>query len=529
MTTFDYVIVGAGSAGCVLANRLSADPQTKVAVLEAGGRDRKMEIRIPAAFGKLFKSDYDWNFTTAAQPALDDRELYWPRGKTLGGSSSINAQMWLRGQRADYDGWADEGCPGWSYDVVRPYFERAERRQGSNVGGVYGTAGPNRVSELRDANPTTQAFLAACAELGLHRPDELNGADIEGYGPTPVMQRKGRRWSAADAYLRPVSQRKNLTVLTNATTQRVLLNDGRATGVEYRDAGGQTQRLSARRDVILSAGAIGSPQLLQLSGIGDADQLRAAGVEPTHELPGVGRNLQDHLLTGVIVNCTEPVTLVDAEKPINLLRFVLFRKGLLTSNVGEAAAFVRTSDDLAAPDIELIFAPAPYIDHGLTEPPGHGLSIGVILLQPESRGQITLASSDPAAAPVIDPAYLSKPSDLATQIAGVRLAGKVFDTAALRGYVGESIEPDPTTVIATASDDDLAAFVREQSETLYHPVGTCRMGEGDDAVVDPELGVRGLDGLRVVDASVMPRIIRGHTHAPTVMIAERAADLIRQA
>ena len=408
---YRYVIVGAGSAGCVLAGRLSADPACRVLLLEAGGSDRTREIRIPAGFTKLFQSAYDWSYRTSKQPELSDRQLYWPRGKTLGGSSSINGQAWTRGHRVDYDGWA-QSCPGWSYDDVLPYFRRAERRVGSNAGGVYGRSGPQFISELRDPNPTTSAFLAACAELGLRRLGELNEPDNTGYAPTPVTQRRGLRHSAADAYLHPARRRRNLTVLTGAHAQRILLDGARATGVEYRDAAGLTQRVAASGEVILSAGAVNSPQLLMLSGIGDPDRLRAAGVEPRHDLVGVGANLQDHLACGVIVHCPKPITLVAADSPAQLARFLLLRRGLLTSSVNEAVAFLRSDPALAAPDLELVWLPVPLLGEGLTPPTRHGLTLGVELLQPDSHGDIRLASADPAEPPVIDPGYLTAESDL---------------------------------------------------------------------------------------------------------------------
>ncbi|MEV8636973.1 GMC family oxidoreductase N-terminal domain-containing protein [Streptosporangium sp. NPDC051023] len=513
---YDYVIVGAGSAGCVLANRLSANPATTVVLIEAGGPDDKLEIRMPAAFAKLFKTGYDWNFTTVEQPGLSGRRLYWPRGRMLGGSSSMNAQMWVRGHRADYDGW---DVPGWSYDEVLPYFHRAERRVGSNHGGVYGTAGPIRISELRSPNPTTAVFLRACEEIGLPRLDELNGSANEGCSQTPVTQDRGRRCSSADAYLRPVARRPNLTVLTSCHVRRVLVEGGRATGVEYGTADGNGDTVvRARREVVLSAGAIGSPHLLMLSGIGAADELLAQGIEPVIDLPQVGANLQDHLASGVILHCPEPVTLAGAESIGNLLRFLVGRSGMLTSNVGEAVAFIRTSPGEPAPDIELIFAPGPFIDHGLTPPPGHGLSIASILLRPESRGRVFLEGRDVA----IDPAYLTAEADIRRQIAGLRKAKELFATAALLPFAGAPMNP----YWGAETDEELARWIRERSETLYHPVGTCRMGEDADAVVDRELRVRGVEALRVADASVMPVINRGHTHAPTVMIAEKAADLI---
>jgi len=520
--SFASVIVGAGSAGCVLANRLSADPARRVVLLEAGGPDRAREIRIPVAFTKLLQTGYDWNYRTTKQPQVAGRELYWPRGKTLGGSSAINGQAWTRGHRLDYDGWAED-CPGWSWEEVQPYFQRAEHRVGSNVGTVYGTAGPQYISELRDPNPTTAAFLAACAELGMRRPGELNEPDNTGFSPTPVTQHRGLRHSAADAYLRPVRRRRNLTIVTGAHVQRILFDGARATGVEYRDAAGVTQRVTVSGEVILSGGAVNSPQLLMLSGIGDPEQLRAVGVEPRHELVGVGANLQDHLACGIVVHCPQPVTLFAADSRAQLVRFLLGHRGMLTSSVNEAVAFVRSDPALAAPDLELVWLPVPVLGEGLTPPSGHGLTLGVELLQPDSRGHIRLASSDPAGPPIIDPGYLKAESDLHGLIAGLRIAERVYDTAALRPYVGAPMAPWPGTV----DDATLTTFIREHAQTAFHPVGTCRMGRDDGAVLDSELRVRGLDGLRVVDASIMPRITRGHTHAPTVMIAERAADLIQ--
>ncbi|MFC6079992.1 GMC family oxidoreductase [Sphaerisporangium aureirubrum] len=510
---YDYVIVGAGSAGCVLADRLSVDPSVRVALLEAGGPDRKAEIRVPAAFSKMFKTEYDWNFSTVKQAEMSGRELYWPRGRTLGGSSSINAQMWVRGHRADYDGWE---LPGWSYDEVLPYFRRSEHRTGSNHGGVYGTGGPIHISELRSPNVTTAAFLRACEEIGLTRLDELGESD-EGCSPTPVTQRRGRRWSCADAYLRPAMRRPNLTVLTGAEARGVLFDDdGRATGVEYGDG----LRVTATREVILSAGTIGSPQLLMRSGIGDPGELRAAGVEPRHELPGVGSNLSDHLACGVVLSCPSPVTLAAAESLGNLARFLLAGRGMLTSNVGEAVAFVRSGPAEPAPDLELVFAPVPFADHGLTPPAGHGLTIGVVLLRPESRGRVTLGEDGGV---LIDPCYLSAETDVLRLVAGLKKAKELFAAPSLKPYAGTPMEPYD----GSETDEELARLVRAKSETLYHPVGTCKMGLGPDAVVDPSLRVRGVPGLRVVDASVMPALNRGHTHAPTVMIAERAADLIK--
>jgi choline dehydrogenase len=517
--SYDYVIVGAGPAGCVLANRLSDAPGNRVVLLEAGKPDKAREVRIPAAFSKLFTTPYDWNYHTSKQPQLADRELYWPRGKTLGGSTSINAQMWIRGHQADYDGWARD-CAGWSYADVLPYFQRIERRRGQTK--VHGVRGPLWISDLRTPNPSTLAFLAACGEAGLHRLDELNEPDNTGFALTPVTQRRGRRWSAVDAYLVPTAGRPNLTVLTGAFAERVQVEGDRATGVSYRDDYGASRLLTARREVILCAGTVNTPQLLMLSGIGDPEQLRDVGIEPKHDLPGVGANLQDHLAAGLTVHCPQPITMVAAESIGQLAQYLLRRKGMLTSNVAEGVAFIRSEPELPAPDLELIFAPAPFIDHGLTPPAGHGVTIGVVLLQPDSRGRIALASANPAEAPLIDPGYLTAEADLKRLVVGLRFAESLLGTEALRPYVGAPMDPWPGPV----DDDVLAQYIRERAETLYHPVGTCRMGTDAQSVVDGELKVHGLRGLRVVDASVMPRINRGHTQAPVYMIAERAADLI---
>lgn len=516
----DFVIVGAGSAGCVLAARLSEDPTCRVLLLEAGGPDRGMNVRVPAAFTKLFKTPADWSYSTTPQPALAGRELYWPRGKMLGGSSSMNAQMYVRGNAADFDLWEDLGNPGWSFAGVLPYFLRAEGYS-RPIPGLTGAAGPLRVEELRDPNPTTAAFLDAAAQSGIARLDDVNGELQEGAAYTRVNQRRGRRWSAADAYLRPAQRRKNLTVITGVQATRVLLEGRRATGVEYVRSGSVERALSG--ELILSAGAVASPHLLLRSGIGPARDLRALGVDVVHDLPGVGQNLQDHLSVAVISRCTEPITLLAAESIGNLLRYLVLGRGMLTSNVGEACAFVKSRPELGAPDLELIFAPAPFVSHGLVPQHEHGMTIGVVLQQPKSRGSVQLRSSDPLVPPRIIPEYLSDAGgeDLRTMIRGVELAQRILRAPALARYAGEPIEP--------GAGIGLERFVREKAETLYHPVGTCRMGTDSLAVVDPALRVRGVEGLRVVDASVMPVIIRGHTHGPTVMIAERAADLVRGA
>lgn len=514
---FDYVIVGAGPAGCVLANRLSADPGTTVLLLEAGGPDTAREIRIPAAFSKLFATPYDWNYRTVEQPRLAGRELFWPRGRTLGGSTSINAQMWIRGCAADYDGW---GVEGWSYADVLPYFQRVERRAGG-AAGSYGTEGPLWIRELRSPSPITAAFLEACVAEGIPATGDLNGPDNSGCSPTPVTQHRGARFSAADAYLRPALKRPNLTVRTGATVDRVQLARQRAVGVAYQDERGMVRQVAARREVLLCAGAVNTPQILLLSGIGDPAAVRAGGVEPLHELPGVGANLQDHLSTGIIVTCPRPITMFAAESLGSVARYLFGRTGMLSSNIAEAVAFI-APDRGTPPEIELIFAPVPFVEHGMVPPPGHGLTIGVVLLQPRSRGTVGIAGPTAATPPVIEPGYLADEADLRRLIWGVRVAERLARSSALAPFVGAPMAP----YAGVLDDDGLAESIRGNCETLYHPVGTCRMGTGDGAVVDPSLRVRGLAGLRVVDASVLPVINRGHTMAPVYMVAEKAADLI---
>jgi choline dehydrogenase len=519
---YDYAIVGAGSAGCVLAARLSEDPNCQVLLLEAGPPDKKLEIRIPAAFNKLFKTKYDWAYETEPQANLEGRVMFWPRGKTLGGSSSLNAQMYVRGNALDYDHWAELGNKGWSFDEVLPYFERSERSERGNAPGR-GASGPLNVADLRDPNPTTLAFLQAAEQAGIPRTSDVNGPVQDGLDYTQVTQKRGRRWSAADAYLKPARQRRNLTVTTGAHALRIILEGARAVAIEY-VADGTTRREPAH-EVIVCGGAINSPQLLMLSGIGPADELAAHDLPVVQDLPGVGKNLQDHLAIMDIVHSKEPVTLAAAESLSNLARFLTRGRGMLTSNVGEACGFVRTRPELDAPDLELAFAPVPFINHGLAPPPGHGITIGSIAVTPRSVGEITLSSADPFAAPRIEPNYLSDADgeDLRVLVEGSKIARRIFDALAFARYVGDPLLPPtrPTT------DDEIIEHIRRDSQTLYHPVGTCKMGTDDRAVVDPELRVHGIEGLRVVDASVMPTIPRGHTHASTVMIAEKAADLIR--
>lgn len=495
---FDYVIVGAGSAGCVLANRLTADGRTTVALVEAGGPDDKQEIHIPAAFSKLFKSAYDWAYFTEEQPQLNNRRLYWPRGKVLGGSSSLNAMIYTQGHPADFDEWQRLGGDGWGWADVAPAFGKTLLD----------------VSELRTKNPLSSAFVAACGEEGIARNDDFNGARMDGAGFFHVTQTKGKRCSTAAAYLTPALKRPNLTVLTKTLTTRVLFAGTRATGVEC-----GTTTFHAEREVLLCGGAINSPQLLLLSGVGAADDLRKLGIAVVADVPGVGRNLQDHLIAGTSFACTQPVSLARAESIGNIARYLLFHEGMLSSNVAEAGAFVRVGAGEGVPDIELIFGPTYYMNHGYDNPPGHGFTLGAILLHPRTRGTIKLRSTDATQAPAIDPDYLREEGDFALLRDGVKLCQRVARAKAFAPFRGAEVWP--------GARDDFDAYLRDTAETLYHPVGTCRMGNDAEAVVDSRLCVRGVDGLRVIDGSVMPTIVTGHPNAAIVMIAERAAEMVQ--
>jgi choline dehydrogenase len=510
----DFVIVGAGTAGCVLASRLTEDPDVSVLLIEAGRRSRKLEVKIPAAFSKLFRGELDWGDATVPQAQLDARELVFPRGRAVGGSAAMNAMMVLRGHPADYDAWAAAGCPGWAWADVEPSFARSAE-------------GPFPLAELPDRHVLTEAFVHAAQGAGIPLAQNLNGSENAGVGFVPVSQRRGRRFSIVDGYLRPALRRPNLTVVTDALVTRVVVDRGRAVGVAYRlDGGAETaeDEALAAREVVLCAGAIGSPHLLQLSGVGPREVLEDVGVDVLHPLPGVGIGLVDHLANGIFALTQGASTLASAESLRNLANWLVRGRGPLTSNVGEAAAFVRTRPELASPDLELLFAPVLFEEEGLKQPTEDGITLGVVLLDPRSSGEVRLRTPDPRDPPAIDPRYLSDPEgeDLRRLVNGLRYARRVLAQEPLAGFVSEELLPGA----AARSDDDLVAHIRAYSQTLYHPAATCRMGSDTLSVVDPRLRVRGIQALRVVDASVIPRLPSGHTNWPTVMIAERAAEVI---
>lgn len=523
---FDYVIIGAGSAGSVLASRLSEDARSTVCVLEAGPEDKSALIHTPMGFAFFPKNTvYNWAFETAPQKHMNGKIGKQPRGKTLGGSSSVNAMIYIRGSRADYDGWVNAGAAGWGWDDVLPYFRKAEDQQRGGDA-FHGTGGPLTVSDLRYENPLSQSFLEAAAELQLPQNDDFNAARQEGMGFYQVTQREGKRCSAAVAYLHPARARANVEVMPDSRAERIVIQNGRASGVRFRQ-GGRSRTVRARKEVILSAGAFQSPQILMLSGIGPAAHLKEWGIEAIVNSPEVGQNLQDHLDYTVLKKTKSPhsvgLTLAFALAfPKAFSDFRKLKTGPLTSNLAEAGGFLKTDPAEAEPDVQLHFLPALVDNHGEKKHAGGGFSCHVCVLRPKSKGEVLLASGDPMAAPLIDPNFLAEEDDLRRLMRGARIVFRLLEAPAMRAVSGDYLYQGPD-----ASDEDLIADIKLRSDTIYHPVGTCRMGTDRTAVLDPQLRVNGVSGLRVVDASVMPNLVSGNTNAPTIMIAEKAADLIR--
>ena len=519
---FDFIIVGAGSAGCTLAGRLSEDPNVRVLLLEAGTAKEPLLSRVPAAFSRLFRTRHDWAYETEPEPELAGRRLYIPRGKMLGGSGAMNAMIYIRGNPLDYDAWEKSGARGWSYADVLPFFIRSEDQARGRISG-HGVGGPLRVEDLRTVNPLSHAFVSACRELGIPRNDDFNGGSQDGAGFYQVTQRQGRRWSAANAFLFPAMTRANLRVSRGVLVTRIAVDKGRARGVHYVEAG-RLKTALARREIVLAAGAIGSPQILQLSGIGPADDLARLGIPVVAKLRGVGANLQDHPFSGIVCASKLPISLIQGESMAGVFEYVTRRTGALASNVAEAGAFVRSDPALPAPDIQFHFGPAYHVEHGFVRPPGHGFSVGPTLVAPVSRGRLLIRSSDPAAPPRIFGNVLSQASEVKALLFGLKLSRDIVNARAFDPYRGAEYMPGD----AIQSDAQLEAYLRAKVELLYHPCGTCKMGEDELAVVDSELRVRGVAGLRVADASVMPIVPRGNTNAPTIMIAERCAAWMKE-
>jgi choline dehydrogenase len=517
----DYVIVGAGSAGCVLANRLTEDPSVSVIVLEAGGADRSPNIKIPAAFAEQFHTKLDWDYSTEPEPHVDDRRLYLPRGKSLGGSSSMNAMLYVRGRPLDYDLWEQQGADGWSWKDLHPYFLKAENDE-RGASEHHGVGGPVNIQNQRSPRRVNGDFIKAAEACGIPRVADYNSPEQDGVGMFQTFQKNGRRWSCADAYLRPAMKRDNLEVITHAEVQRLELSGTRVTGVVYKRRG-RERVARAGREVILSAGAFNSPQILMLSGIGPSEHLREVGVPVVHELRGVGRNLQDHPFLTMMWEMSDTHSLYKADAPKNLAEWLLRRSGPLSSTVAESVAFVRTRPGLPAADIQFHVGAAYFEKHGQEEYDGHCFVIAPTLLTAQSRGWVKLRSADAGDKPRILTNTLQHPDDVRSMIAGMRLAQKIAHTDPLKSKVIKALKPGDDL----ETDDDYHDHLRSRVELIYHPVGTCRIGKDDDAVVDPELRVRGLEGLRVCDASVFPVIPGGNTNAPVIAVAERAADLIK--
>jgi len=523
---FDYIVIGAGSAGCVLANRLSEDPDARVLLIEAGPRDRHPFLHMPAGLAKLVdKKGVNWSYDTAPEPQLNDRSLWWPRGKVLGGSSSINAMCYIRGVAGDYDDWAAAGADGWDWNGVLPFFRRSERNSRGDDA-LHGSLGPLYVSDLRYTNPLSSVFIEAGVQAGYARNPDFNGPEQQGFGFYQVTQKNGARCSSAVAYLDPARERRNLQIVTGARVSRITFERGRATGVVY-SAGGRAYHQRAAREVLLSGGAINSPQLLMLSGVGPAAELRRHGIEVVHDAPQVGQNLQDHLDVCTLQHSTQRIT-YDRVSDVRIAFDYYLRghSGPGSSNIAEAGGFVRSAlaPDARA-DVQFHFVPAMLDDHGRRRLAGDGYTAHACFLRPRSRGAISLASASAGDKPRIQANYLSDPEgfDLRMMVECAKLSRELFAQKAFDPYRGAPIFPKRSDL----SDAELVEFVRAKAETVYHPVGTCRMGRDEAAVVDPQLRVRGVEGLRVIDASVMPSLIGGNTNAPTMMIAERASDLIR--
>ncbi|MDO5103850.1 MAG: choline dehydrogenase [Lautropia sp.] len=525
---YDYIIVGAGSAGCVLAGRLSEDPGTRVLLLEAGPPDRSLWLHLPIGYGKTMWSDrYNWRFQTEPDPGMHDRRIYWPRGKTLGGSSAINGLIYIRGQREDYDHWAALGNRGWAYDDVLPYFIQSEHNQrGANA--FHGHAGPLKVSDIGNQHPLIEAFITGAAELGVPRNEDFNGAHQEGAGYYQLTTWRGWRCSTATAYLKPHRHRPNLHIVTEAQATQILIDKGRAVGIQFM-RGGKVQQAHCTAEVILSAGALQSPQLLQLSGIGPPELLQAHGIEVQHALPGVGENLQDHLQLRLVYECRQPITTNDQLKSLpGRIRmgwdWLSKRSGPLAVGINQGGCFMRVDPNATRPDIQFHVATLSADMAGGKVHPFSGFTLSVCQLRPESRGHVRIRSSDPLVPPAMQPHYLSTDTDRRMAVAAIQAARRIANSRAMQAFTAREHRPGPEAIDEAA----LLDFARHHGATIFHPSGTCRMGHDPMAVVDERLRVHGVSGLRVVDCSAMPTLVSGNTNAPVVMMAEKAVDMIRE-
>lgn len=518
MDSYDYVVVGAGSAGCAVAARLSEDPASRVLLVEAGGSDRRLDTRAPAAFGAQFHTKVDWDYVTEPEPAANGRRIYQPRGKVLGGTSAMNAMLWVRGSDLDYDGW---GVPGWAWSDVEPVFRRIERHFLTDS--AHGQVGPIRVNRLSDPDPVARGFVEAAVSAGVPRVDDVSGPELAGVSLSPTTTAAGRRWSTARGYLDVARRRPNLTVVAKALVTRVVLREGRAAGIEL-ERGGRIETILARREVVLSAGAFNTPQLLQLSGIGDADHLRDVGIEVVVDNPAVGAHLTEHPMTFVNYELREPwIGLADAKHPKHLANWLLRGKGKLASNVAEAIAHIRTLEDLPAPDMQIVHAPAYFWNNGEAEHPRPAMCMAQSYWTPKSRGTVRLRSRDPRQAPAILMNMLSAREDVDALIRGIRFTRELARHEPLRDMLAVEIHPGEHV----QTDVQLTQWIRETCLHTYHPACTARIGEPGEGVVDAQLRVHGVEGLRVADASVLPVITRANTNAPAIMVGERCAEFIR--
>ncbi|MEE9272142.1 MAG: choline dehydrogenase [Robiginitomaculum sp.] len=524
---FDYIIIGAGSAGCTLAGRLTEDANISVCLLEAGPKDDSFLIHVPAGAAALMPKPgkLNWGFETVPQKGLNGRKGYQPRGKTLGGSSSINAMIYIRGHKSDYDNWEKMGAKGWGWDNVLPYFKKSENRE-TGADDLRGQGGPLNVANLQSPNPIAEHYLDACRQMQLPKTDDFNGTQFEGTGRYEVTQKNGQRYSAAKAYLTPHLGRPNLTIITGATTTKINIENGSAVSVNY-NVNGTSKTIAVNKEVLLCAGVFGSPQVLMLSGIGDKDELAKHKIKCTHHLPGVGENLHDHIDYIISYKSKSKDTLgyslVGAWRALKgVLEYKKHKTGMFTSNFAEVGGFYKSSPDIDVPDLQTHFVVGIVDDHARKSHWGHGYSCHVCVLRPKSRGSVKLASKDPYAAPLIDPAFLEEDEDMDVLLKGVKLVDRIVKSPAFKPVKGKRLYSSEDM-----SDEDWRTEIRTRADTVYHPVGTCKMGIDAMAVVEPTLKVHGLKGLRVIDASVMPQLVSGNTNAPTIMIAERAADMIK--